>query len=595
MFLSLAKGLKGVESNGTSDPFVVIVVDGKKRDHLQSKHVDKTIAPSVRPFCFKPQLFPLTLTLIPTPTLSLLPIVLTHVFPLKWNQEFVFTISSSSSSVELQVFDWNRILSNVLLGTTKIDVGSFATETFQDLWLPLDTCGDVHIFCQVTPILVAPTGATEHMNIRLSQMRLQLESTAYYPGQVVRGALIYGLLKPKKVHSIRVAVDGRTHTYWTTGAKNKTYYYSLYVFFNATSVMVGGFDKKEAVTMEPGSHIYPFEYVLPMDLPPSTNDESPYHTNYIRYCVTGFSDVAGSANKSTRWTFRVFPSPHHSLRTDFMSSTSSKLNGAFILKQNVTCSITGPAQVWSGETYTVHAKIENQGQKPLESLSIVLKNHAWACARVSGRGRWVRTRLLQRKADVWEFKTLPQFPVAPGSAWEGDITITMPHGIRPSIHCTLSPLIQNSYSIKVKLATAGNIFTKASGETKYPVVVSDRALIIPGVKAPVEPMGQLGRIITAPAPPGIHPLLVPTQTLNGKEPICAGRALGEIAAYPGAVMPIQAICKVDGPEWRWVKHCLITEADWTPGTVPSWIKDDDGLKPLDDGPVEFVAMPTQPM
>lgn len=54
-FLLEGKNLKGVESNGTSDPLFQIYVDGKNRN-LESKHISGTLAPIVRyiPTSFQP-------------------------------------------------------------------------------------------------------------------------------------------------------------------------------------------------------------------------------------------------------------------------------------------------------------------------------------------------------------------------------------------------------------------------------------------------------------------------------------------------------------------------------------------------------------
>lgn len=46
-----------MESNGTSDPFARIYPDAKKREidtRLITSHIQGTIAPVVRPYCFYP-------------------------------------------------------------------------------------------------------------------------------------------------------------------------------------------------------------------------------------------------------------------------------------------------------------------------------------------------------------------------------------------------------------------------------------------------------------------------------------------------------------------------------------------------------------
>lgn len=484
----------------------------------------------------------------------------------------MFTVSSATSLIELKVYDWNRVLSNVLLGTAKLQLGADFENRFQDLWLPLDKQGELHVMFHVSPFPVSPAVFSEHMSVSLPALRIQLESSAYYPGQIVRGAFVYSVTKPIKIRSLCVQFDGRASTSWVDASGSHTHHCANYIFFNQTAAMLGTLDDtaKDApnISLEPGSFVFPFEYVLPMDIPPSINDTCVW-ANMNRYQVTGHVDVVdsnGSCNrKSDVYIFTVLPRPSHSKETRSVSSTTD----------GIVMTVTGPEQMWAGEEYTFRCKIENGGKKDITDLKMVLigadRYHAKA---LSGKGAWA-TRgfaagIENRISDEWHHPL--GVPVAAGSTWEGDVSFKVPSWRSPSLTASVSPLVQTLYALKVKIASPAS-----SGKVKYPVLVADRKIwkVMPNI--PVEPMGPLGKLISAPAPPEIYASLVPTLTLNGKSPVYAGRAFPAVASYKGAMEPLQEAFDIDAPKWASKRDMVLPKDSWTPGTVPSWVKEDASI------------------
>jgi hypothetical protein len=490
----------------------------------------------------------------------------------------VFSVSNSST-IEIRVYDWNRFASNKILGQTQLKVSDMVARgnVVEDEWLKLDTKGQIRVISHLTPIQPG-TVIKGHYNTRLSQLRVHLEADVYYPGQVVRGCVVYGLLKKKKLHSLRVALDGRAFTHWSTGSKHKTHYYGTVVYFNIIAALMGQLDKTDVIELEPGAYIFPFEYVLPMDLPPSFNDRS--WANHIRYTVSAHADVAGKANKSAQTFIRLLPDPK-SVRPEETLVLTKKLNDTLLTKQLVDLAISGHSTAYIGENYSVEVEIENKGEKAIEAVNVVLKQNSWYCARVSGVGRWVRTYGSWVQVGGWEFKNLAGLPVQPGHSWQGTITFPVPPNLNTSLHSSDSPIIQTAYRVGVKLTTAGNIFTKCKGSSKFLVLMASRNLQFEYMTPPPEPQGPLNELISAPAPPGIYGQLVPGLWNGNRIPDCGAGRLGPIAALPGALKPIQAILKQGSG--------LVTDADWTHGKTPAWVKPDaEGLSPS-EGPADFNA------
>ena len=136
-----AKGLKAVDSNGSSDPFVKVVqiVDGKPKTLHKSSVVKKSLSPV-------------------------------------WNEEFV--LESPPSQVQFFLKDHNNFFSNINLGHVGVDLtGFFATAGSNsfDSWFPLeDGIGEIHISGEVCS---GPTHKRDKSQGRTSFMSDKKKST----------------------------------------------------------------------------------------------------------------------------------------------------------------------------------------------------------------------------------------------------------------------------------------------------------------------------------------------------------------------------------------------------------------------------------
>jgi len=147
--------------------------------------------------------------------------------------------------------------------------------------------GMVHLLIQFNPMLQLPKMVFK----RLPKFRMQLDRSTYFAGEVIRGFVVYNTYKPIDIRAVRLRVDGYSNTEWTEnrteqrGDETVNYYYHYHTritFFNTVATLYGnhkGSNKK--FTLEPGSYFFPFEYALPLGLPPSYNGA--FGCNYYEY------------------------------------------------------------------------------------------------------------------------------------------------------------------------------------------------------------------------------------------------------------------------------------------------------------------------
>lgn len=98
------KDLPSMDIGGTSDPFVEFVLDKEKK---KSNVIKKNLNP-------------------------------------KWNEHFDFQVHNMNDVLYLNVFDWNLLLSNTLIGQGVVSLSSLNLGK-NDLWIPLPKKGSIHL------------------------------------------------------------------------------------------------------------------------------------------------------------------------------------------------------------------------------------------------------------------------------------------------------------------------------------------------------------------------------------------------------------------------------------------------------------------
>jgi hypothetical protein len=442
-------------------------------------------------------------------------------------------VPGPNSQIDLKVFDWNRFSSNVALGTAQIKLNEINSGSFQDLWLPLDVKGEIHVFIFVAPY---PTSMIpKPIETRLDALRIHLEKSSYYPGNTLRGCVVYSCQKAKKLHGLVLQLDGRSRCHIRVHSDKSPTYYSDRTYFFARVPLVGHMDENKgksenATILAPGSYIFPFEYVLPMELPPSwerENDQpvfAPTHANTSRitYSVIADLNVAGKGDKSVVCEFSVLFSENHTLQPALLAAKTSQNGNPIASSTQVQLHVSAPAVAFMGETYKVSARIENKGPSPIVKMTGELIFNEWynGVSPWAGPVSWSCFAEKPRVVSIWNIGAAPGFPIAPGATWEMEFELMMPladctlpkasgsngtylaigeakHGLPlpTSLHATQCPNIQFAYHLEFKVSTSLNDMPKGSFD--LPFYFARRNL--PGMLAPSAPEGPLKTLKMAPS------------------------------------------------------------------------------------------------
>lgn len=497
------------------------------------------------------------------------------------------SVSQANSTIEFKIYDWNRIQSNELLGVAKLNLELYKIGVFEVASLNLDTQGQLNVMFLLEPFR---TPLVKPIRERLSQMRVQLENSAYYPGSTIRGVAVYSTVKPVIIHGLSLTLEGHSWTHWSTGSKHKTFYYSYRSYFNERIPLLGAVGKESKntrVDLVPGVYLFPFEYVLPMDLPPTLE----LFQHHISYRALLFSEIKGKANKSSELTFCIL-SNHKLMRSELIGAEVTGMKGgAFGKDEPVKLHIHGPATAFVGERYKIHCKIDNtMGKKAIESITILLRQLEYVYGRVSGSGRMVRHFPVKHLYKEWKLVSLPGLPIGVGASWEGDIDLDIPDSLSTSIHSTMCPNIQNRYYFKLKVTTAGNVFSKASGSSRFNFLMASHNAAFEGLPCPSEPEGPVNTVWIAPAPANVFSMLPPAVSSDGSIVPC-GRPIGYVGQMAGAHV---AVSLPDPKPQLGSPNCVITSADWKPGTSPQWVGE-EGLSPEESfEPGNYEPLPPNP-
>ena len=464
-----AKNVKGLDKNGLSDPIVEVYMGAERRNPLSTKVYNKTVNP-------------------------------------QWHEEFIFTLPEQNIPITFHVWDYVRIFSNVTLGTATLDPSTIAPNSAVDLWLPVtgqNGQGELHIFAQSTPL----TARNPAKGTRLSTFRMILERTVYFPGEVIRGALVFNVGMPVKLRGVRVKFEGFTKTSWsetrgTDRNRRTVWYHSHIVYFNPTATVYGNPRGVRGDMIIPsGGYYWPFEFVLPASCAPSYT-----HTlGQNNYFVKGYVDIPMGFDRTVTETLTL-TAQYATLVPMLYTKNSSTAKAIFASDQNISVSVTTPPVAYMGEQFDVSMTIVNQGTKAVREVLISLNMKAFFTASsVEGR----ETRTVHAEVMTHKVAGIAGFPIPPGQTWQGTIRIGIPTKIAPSIPAASSPLIQVFHTIKTRVNTEGNFFTKASNEKKFPVLVGERYPFLQQVVV-APPSQPQGVIVVAQQPPDVYKYLAPS-------------------------------------------------------------------------------------
>lgn len=433
------------------------------------------------------------------------------IYRRKWHEEFIFTLPDSNQAITLLVLDWNRVMKNVPLGAALLEVAKVSPNVGLDMWLPLDTKGEIHIFCQATPLLAAPS---KPKSLRLGSFRMNVERTVYFPGELISGAVIYNVGVPKKIRGVRVRFTGETRTMWSeqhgSGDHRRTVtYFGHVVYFNPVATLYGNErGEKKDFKIPSGGYFWPFEFVLPAGIAPS------FHHNIGEnaYRVTGYVDIPMSIDKTVVHKLTVtceYAQMHPTLNLKF----AKKAKALLAADEKISVALAAPEVAYMGENFPIDVTIDNsQGTKEVKQILIKLKSKYYFTGHSTSEG-W---KTCKRKKNVCETKVagIAGFPIPPGQVWSGQIAVAVPPALPPSVPDQSSPLVQVYYQFKATMNTSGNIFTKASNSKKLPVLLGERIPFTPVIFQVTAPIIQIAQ-----APTNVYQYLAPAPLMGEEVPM----------------------------------------------------------------------------
>lgn len=477
-------------------------------------------------------------------------------------------LDSSHSKLELRVLDWNRFASNKSLGSVVVDVSKLRIGTFYDEWRPMDTQGELHVLIHLSRL---HTPSPQALNLKLPKCRIHLEQSEYYPGQTLRGCFVMSTSKKFKMSYIMLTIEGASSTYWLN-------HIGRALVLASNGLLVGDLNpgwQSKVHSIGEGLHLMPFECALPLTLPHTYNSGAPPHVNTIGtnvnlYRVIANIGVPGEINRVHYAPFRVLAHPMHAVLDPNVFTVTPSTKDA-----PVHVNIEGPSVAWTGEQYSLNVTIRNNSGTAIDHVLIRLKMINF----ISGKHRMIKWKLHAEEAVLvheWNIAPNSGTPIAPGQTWTHTVALNIPSGLNPSMLSTISPLLQNGYTLGIKACASAKSFLKTTGNKKMAIAVSDHYTAFEQLEAPVEPVGAVGKLIVAPAPPDMASKIVPAPL--SPNPLLNldyfGGCFGSIAALPGAgvatpIPPKYAPGQIYGTPTP--IEFYPTTAEWTSGAPPVWM------------------------
>lgn len=419
-----------------------------------------------------------------------------------WRSTYLLSMHSNHTIFELTLSDHRILLPDTPLGQCFLDVATLKPDVIVDAWLPLgpvrakasaseivsaplldgpphdkedgNTVGYIHLNLQLQPVKEA-MDPSDVLMMPLSRLRFVLEKDVYFPGETVRGSVILDLPTPTKVYGVNLTLEGQTKVFWwSEGRKAALPFSSSLVFFEHSSMLLGDApsNSKTVTEVDSGTHVWPFEYVLPPALPSNVAGEE----SWTRYsAVAVLLSPWTINNQRAEATWKVATCYSLQLLESRLQENIQLLNmqRKVTAEQNANKTIVeveAPHVAYLLERVPLDLTIDNtNGIKEVKDVRV-----DWKVLRcVTGvsliGAQWQTLPLTE--TEPAQADHLPQ-PVAPGRVWSGTIYVSVPAHASATVTKEQNPIYQVFYALSVQLITAG--LFDAPIQCTFPIVLSFR-------------------------------------------------------------------------------------------------------------------------
>lgn len=358
------------------------------------------------------------------------------------------------------------------IGYCKLKFNKLPDNTAIDMKLPLNNSKiQLHIVAKFTPYIY-----NKKYSHKLKSIRINLERNFYFPGETVRGHVIINTNKPYEIENIILEFISQSYVYFIETYGETVYVDQSSYHYSDRQVILYRTDPNSPSTytiLKAGTYIYPFEYVLNVNLPPSYTHE--YYGLIIHY----FSCYASTKSKSSELINRV---PIYIVKPYDPPKILYQRSYSISSKHNINLSITKPDIIFTGEDTELNVKIENNSKKAIEKVIIKIVKVALFGARLGGY-RTSKSDIMITSENIKN-----SLPLKPGSKIDDTIKFTLNEYEPQSLTGKDCPNINVCYHIKVTAITEGSVFTRVYEDLITPITVvkrhADLRRIIP---YPVEP------------------------------------------------------------------------------------------------------------
>lgn len=372
-----------------------------------------------------------------------------------WNEEYIINVADRNAKITCDVKDHNTILSDKAIGVTEIELSKLSDNVVHDIWLPVKGSktsdkSQVHFLARYAPINVA---GIKFKSNRLPSFRMQLERRTYFPGELVRGHIIFNVGQPKKIRGVRVKFLGYEDTCWTetrhvvhsdgTSGTEIVPYTAHHTFFNPIATLFGnerGSSKDFKISSN--SYLWPFEFCLPLNLPPSYR----HALGSIRYAVEGYVDIPWAADKIVKMPIDIIVS-YTSLNLWHPTMKMSKKTKGHGKTEFGSIDLVAATKdvAYIGEPQSIDLSVTNNTNRFISALKCELKYKQKFIAFERGGGHAKDKKDSHKVLQV----TVPA-AIAPGTQWNGNVSITIPVDSPISVLKQLSPFIRTKYELEIE-------------------------------------------------------------------------------------------------------------------------------------------------
>ncbi|XP_076226623.1 arrestin domain-containing protein 2-like isoform X2 [Nomia melanderi] len=146
-------------------------------------------------------------------------------------------------------------------------------------------------------------------SLRTFRIEFERPGATYLVGEIVKGTIILDTTKEKNIRGLHFTAKGSAHVHWTESSETgtgkdrrttSTSYYASQEYFKIKGNILGT-DGDSRVKLSEGYHQYPFEFLLPCNIPSSFE----HSVGYVRYTVKSVIDRPWKFDHECKAAFTV--------------------------------------------------------------------------------------------------------------------------------------------------------------------------------------------------------------------------------------------------------------------------------------------------